>query len=160
MKKILLFAGILLILTGCATIRPISHIGERLDYFSRYVSDSSDSVQQLALYEKSMTFELLFFRKTSYNPQPSLFYYYGHYTVTDEDDIVFYIYAEDPRLLGLLENIETDERGPNGPVVQSYHIETFSKKLIRLSTNLPNPLFHLFFGPIENGKPPTVFTEI
>lgn len=160
MKKLFFIAGALLILSGCTTMRPIAHNGERLDYFSRYVSDSNDSVQQLALYEKSMTFELLFLRKTTYNPQPSLLYYYGSYVITDEDDIVFYIYAKDPRLLGLLENTENDEREPNGPVVQSYHIETFSRKMIRLRTRLPNPLFHLFFGPIENGKPPTIFTEI
>ena len=160
MKRVIILAGAILILAGCATTRTIVHDGERRDYFSRYVSDTKDSVQQLALYQKSMTFELLFLKKTIYNPQASILYYYGYYAITDEEDIVFYIYAKDPRFLSLLESTKTDDRETGGPVVQIYHIETFSSTLIRLNTKLSNPLFHLFFGPIENGKPPTIFTEI
>jgi hypothetical protein len=162
MKKIIvtvIFAA-LLAFSGCTITRPIIHDGVRRDYFSRYVSDTNDSVQQLALYEKSMTFELLFLEKTISSPQPVMFYYYGYYTLDEEDGIVFYIYAKDPRLLQLLEDASTDHGESGGPVIQRYDIETLSGTVIRLRSSLDHPLFHLFFGPIEGGKPPTIFTEV
>jgi hypothetical protein len=150
MKRLLLLIIVVVIFSGCTTTRVIS----------RYVSDTRDSVQQLILYEKSMTFELLFLRKTIYVPRASLLYFYGYYVITDDEEIVFYIYAKDPRLLGFLENTDSRERKTGGPVVQRYRIELFNPKMIRLHTKLIAPLFHLFFGPIENGKPPTIFTEV
>ncbi|MBN2323336.1 MAG: hypothetical protein JXQ30_06345 [Spirochaetes bacterium] len=150
----------LFVVAGCTTTRTIAHDGLRRDYFSRYVSDTNDSVQQLALYEKSMTFELLLLEKTTSSPRPVMLYYYGYYMLDEENGIVFYIYAKDPRLLKLLEDASTDRGAPGGPVIQRYDIDTFSGTVIRLRSTLDHPLFHLFFGPIEGGKPPTIFTEV
>lgn len=158
-KPTVTLLAVLLLFAGCTTTRSIVHDGVRRDYYSRYVSDTNDSVQQLALYEKSLTFELLFFSKAISNPQPSMFYYYGFYSLDEADGIVFYIYARDPRLLLLLED-PSGEHAAGGPVIQRYDIETLNGMVIRLRSGLDRPLFHLFFGPIENGKPPTVFIEV
>jgi hypothetical protein len=159
-KTIVMSIAALLLFAGCATTRSVLHDGRRYDYFSRYVSDTNDSIQQLALYEKSKTFELLYFSKAISSPQPVMLYYYGYYTVNEPDELVFYIYAKDPRLLMLLEDPSLADRGANGPVIQRYGIETFSGRVLRLTSMLKRPLLHLFFGPIENGKPPTIFTEV
>jgi hypothetical protein len=160
MKKLLIITVAILVLSGCTTTRMILHKGEMRRYYSRYISDTRDSVQQLAIFERSKTFELLFLRKTIADPQAVLLHFYGYYVLTEDDEIVFYIFAKDQRLLGFLENTETDGQKTGGPVIQRYRIENFSPTIIRLQTNLSFPLFHLFFGPIENGKPPTIFTEV
>ena len=159
-KTIVLSIAALLLFAGCATTRSVLHDGTRHDYFSRYVSDTIDSIQQLALYENSRTFELLYFSKEISDPQPVMLYYYGYYAVNESNELVFYIYAKDPRLLMLLEDPSLTDRDSNGPVIQRYGIETFSGTVLRLTSMLERPLLHLIFGPIENGKPPTIFTEV
>jgi hypothetical protein len=158
---IIFFIFITTLLVGCATVRPIVvHEGERRDYYSRYVSDTMDSIQRLVLYNESMTFELVTLSKGLLDIRANLLYYYGQYEVTEEDDIIFYIFAKDPRLLRLLESSEQEKNSSNGPVVQRYHVITFNSKMIRLQSGLSHPLLHRFFGQIEEGKPPTVFEEV
>jgi hypothetical protein len=91
---------------GCVPMRPIVHEGERMDYYSRYVSDEKDSVQQLALYEKSMTFELITLSKSIFYIRANLLYFYGYYEITEADDIIFCIFARDQRYLRLLQRSE------------------------------------------------------
>jgi hypothetical protein len=151
----------IIFIVGCATFRPVVfHEGERQDYYSRYVSDTSDSVQRLILYNESMTFELVALSKGMLDVQANLLYFYGRYEFTEAGDIIFHIYARDPRHLQLLQSSEQEQYNQNGPVTQRYQIITFNSKIIRLQTTLSQPLLHRYFGPIEDGKPPTIFKEV
>ena len=148
-------------LAGCATFRPfLVHEGERQDYYSRYVSDTTDSVQRLILYNESMTFELVALSKGMVDVRANLLYFYGRYEFTETDDIIFHIFARDPRHLQLLQSSEQEQYSQNGPVIQRYHIITFNSKMIRLESTLSQPLLHRFFGPLEDGKPPTIFKAV
>jgi hypothetical protein len=158
---IIFFIFFAALLVGCATVRPIVlHEGERRDYYSRYVSDTMDSIQRLVLYNESMTFELVTLSKGLLDIRANLLYYYGRYELAEGDDIIFYIFAKDPRQLQLLESSEQEQYSTNGSVVQRYHVITFSSKIIRLKSGLSHPLLHRYFGPIEEGKPPIIFEEV